>query len=168
MYVLYYFLAGSVSLLLPKTYCLFLLDFPQTKVSSTGNSKAGSGRFRDHHSQDFQVQAVLVRSFFWSVTVTYTPKNHRPDFTNQELNLSSFFGADGTFRCFPIFFDIETRKETIQSNRCGVHVSSTHLSRHQHWQAAICDQKARSDARNFQECRIRMQNERRLSKLCAD
>jgi hypothetical protein len=56
-----------------------------------------------------------------------------------------FFDSDGTSRCLPIFIDIGTKKETVQCNRCGIHINSAHLARHQ--QAAICDQKARVNAR---------------------
>jgi hypothetical protein len=53
-------------------------------------------------------------------------------------------GSYGTSRRLPIFFNIGTKKETVQCNQCGVYVNSAHLARHQ--QAAICDQKARSNA----------------------
>ena len=46
-----------------------------------------------------------------------------------------FFDANGTARHLPIFFNTETKKETVSAN----------LARHQ--QAAICDQKVKSNAR---------------------
>ena len=56
-----------------------------------------------------------------------------------------FFDADGTSSHLPIFFNVETKKVTVQCNQCGIHINSTHLPRHQ--RAAICDQKARSNAK---------------------
>ena len=69
-----------------------------------------------------------------------------------------FFDGDGTSSRLLIFFDIETKKETVQCNRCGLHVNSSHLARHR--QAAVCNQKVVSNAR--------MQNQNaELAKLCA-
>ena len=48
---------------------------------------------------------------------------------------------------------METKKETVQCNQCGVYVNSAHLARHR--QAAICDQKVRSNAQ------MQMQNAER-------
>ena len=56
-----------------------------------------------------------------------------------------FFDRDETSRCLPIFFDIESKKKTVQCNWGGVHVNSSHLARHQ--QAAVCNQKVASNAR---------------------
>ena len=58
-----------------------------------------------------------------------------------------FFDADasGTFSHLPIFFNVETKKETEQCNQCRIHINSAHLLRHQ--KAAIYDQKARSNAK---------------------
>ena len=64
-----------------------------------------------------------------------------------------FFDANGTSRHLPIFFNMETKKETVQCNQCGVYVNSAHLARHR--QAAICDQKVRSNAQ------MQMQNAER-------
>jgi hypothetical protein len=39
-----------------------------------------------------------------------------------------FFDADGMSRSLPIFVNTETNKETVQCNRCGIHINSAHLA----------------------------------------
>ena len=60
-----------------------------------------------------------------------------------------FFDEDGTSRSFPIFVNIETKKDAVQCNRCGFYLNAGYLTRHQ--QAATCKQKAASN--------VRLQNE---------
>lgn len=56
-----------------------------------------------------------------------------------------FFEEDGTSKGLPIFVNMETKKETVQCNRCGMHINVSHLVRQQ--QAAICNQKVTSNIR---------------------
>jgi hypothetical protein len=42
-----------------------------------------------------------------------------------------FLDVDGTSRSLPIFVNIETKKETVQCNQCGVHINSAHLAHRQ-------------------------------------
>ena len=67
--------------------------------------------------------------------------------------LFEFFEEDGTSRSLLIFVNMETKKETVQCNQCGMHINVSHLAHHQ--QAAICNQKVASNIR------LQNQNEER-------
>lgn len=56
-----------------------------------------------------------------------------------------FVDPDGTSRRLPIFLDPESRKETVECNRCGVHINPGHFTRHQG--ARVCARKAESNTR---------------------